>query len=367
MSAARAEQIKPDVLTREMWQVAGKGDVGRVEQILAQGADVNASDRAGVTALMRAAYHGQLPMVNALVEHGADLNATDSDGLTALMLAKHLGREEIVNALLSRGAEEVWRQPLDEALPVGSTPEEAFTSEPSAVADGPDDYLAEVQASKNPKVRTLHEPPEIWELVHTTQPASKSRSISAGRLISAKTLVLAAIALVIGAGALFGFMNMRGSGSAADETPARRQQTLIGKKSEPKTPRSSQSQPRAATVESVKTDEPKKTTAPLNQTSNIAPSGNAKGVRAIGSNVSLAAPVALSPKKPAAKPRKNARSGAPVFIAEEGATPKSTASNRGKVTNSTSVKKEVVKAPSQPQPEPPKANTPPKPKVINWP
>ena len=185
--------------------------------------------------------------------------------------------------------------------------------------------------------------------------------------MSAKTLLLAAIALVIGAGALFGFMNMRGSGSAADENPVRREQTLSAKKSGPKTTKSLPSQPRAATIENVKTDEPKKTTVPLNQTPNIAPSGNAKGVRAIGSNVSLAAPVALSPKKPAAKPRKNARSGAPVFIAEEGATPKSTASNRGKVTNSTSVKKEVVKAPSQPQPEPPKANTPPKPKVINWP
>ena len=185
--------------------------------------------------------------------------------------------------------------------------------------------------------------------------------------MSAKTLLLAAIALVIGAGALFGFMNMRGSGSAADENPVRREQTLSAKKSGPKTTKSLPSQPRAATIENVKTDEPKKTTVPLNQTPNIAPSGKAKGVRAIGSNVSLAAPVALSTKKPAAKPRKNTKRGAPFVIVEGDATPKSTASNKARVANSTPAKKESVKAPSQPVPEPVKANVPPKPKVINWP
>src|SRR5213075_1866836 len=120
MSAA--EQIKPDVLTRELWHVAGTGDVVRLGQILAQGVDVNATDRTGVTALMRAAYHDELPMVRALIEHGADLDAKDGGGLTALMMAKHSGHAEIVDALLSSGAKENAKRRVHKSLPVESEP-----------------------------------------------------------------------------------------------------------------------------------------------------------------------------------------------------------------------------------------------------
>src|SRR4030095_1628211 len=154
-----AEQNKPHVLTRELWRVAGSGDVSRLEQVLAEGADVNAGDRTGMTALMRAAYHGQLPVVRALIEHGADLNAVDSGGLTALMVAKHAGREEIVNALVSSGAAVTSKPTVHKSLPVES-PQEAV-------------------AAPSKKVRTLHEPPEIWEMVHTMQADSEHRSSAA--------------------------------------------------------------------------------------------------------------------------------------------------------------------------------------------
>jgi hypothetical protein len=102
MSAAVTEA---NTSTRQLWHIVGSGDLEQLDQLLGQGADVNAGDRTGVTPLMRAAYHGQLAMVRALVEHGADPNAKDRSGLTAMMMAKHGKHDEIVEALRSLGAQ----------------------------------------------------------------------------------------------------------------------------------------------------------------------------------------------------------------------------------------------------------------------
>ena len=53
-----------------------RGDVEMVRQLLRTGADVNARDRHGQTALMLAAHRGYREMVETLVEGGADLNRT---------------------------------------------------------------------------------------------------------------------------------------------------------------------------------------------------------------------------------------------------------------------------------------------------
>jgi hypothetical protein len=102
MSAAVTEA---NTSTRQLWHIVGSGDLEQLDQLLGQGADVNAGDRTGVTPLMRAAYHGQLAMVRALVEHGADPNAKDRSGLTAMMMAKHAKHDEIVETLRSLGAQ----------------------------------------------------------------------------------------------------------------------------------------------------------------------------------------------------------------------------------------------------------------------
>ena len=188
MSVTAAE-TRSDVLMRELWHVAGIGDVTRLEQILAQGVEVNASDRTGVTALMRAAYHGELATVEVLIEHGADLDAKDSGGLTALMMAKHSGHVEIVDALLSSGATEIQKRRATKTLPVDD-PELEET--PVAVT--------------NEKPRTLHEPPEIWEMVHTTQVDAVPETISArgfnlaDKLPAARTLLFSTIVLIVAAG-----------------------------------------------------------------------------------------------------------------------------------------------------------------------
>ncbi len=82
-----------------------RGDVEAVRRLLRSGADVNARDRYGQTALMLAAHHGHLEMVETRVGSGADLNMTAKYNLSALMLAVVAGHAAIVRLLARAGAD----------------------------------------------------------------------------------------------------------------------------------------------------------------------------------------------------------------------------------------------------------------------
>ena len=90
----------------QLWEASAKGHTDTVKALLEQGADVNAKDNDGFTALMFAARDGQTDTVPALLAKGADVNAKDNDGRTALMRAKKKGHKEIVQLLKKAGAKE---------------------------------------------------------------------------------------------------------------------------------------------------------------------------------------------------------------------------------------------------------------------
>jgi len=74
--------------------------------LMDRGAQVNLRSPSGITALMMAAREGHLKMVLLLMEHGADLAIRNDDGLTALKIAQERGQRDVVELLVRAGAKE---------------------------------------------------------------------------------------------------------------------------------------------------------------------------------------------------------------------------------------------------------------------
>ncbi len=97
-------------MTQQLIEAVNAGDVARASQLLGEGADVNARDAYGATALMNAAHSGNLEMVETLLAAGAEVDARDELGWTALMKAcfnadLDRGFPEIVQRLIAAGAD----------------------------------------------------------------------------------------------------------------------------------------------------------------------------------------------------------------------------------------------------------------------
>lgn len=81
---------------------AMRGNVEQVKSLVAQGADINATDSTGWTALMFAARDGHFEVVKLLLANGANINATTHKGnINALYLAQ---TKEIAQILQEYGA-----------------------------------------------------------------------------------------------------------------------------------------------------------------------------------------------------------------------------------------------------------------------
>ncbi len=77
-----------------------------VRALIGAGADVNARNGAGDTALMQAAYYRRRDVAALLLDAGADVNAQDDFGQTALMSSAHKNpNAEVMGALIDAGAE----------------------------------------------------------------------------------------------------------------------------------------------------------------------------------------------------------------------------------------------------------------------
>jgi ankyrin repeat protein len=91
---------------RAEWEAAARrGSVEALAWQLAEGADIDARDRHGQTALMLAALAGHCEVVALLTARGAALNVTAKYGLSALMLAVIRGHTDIVRRLVAAGAD----------------------------------------------------------------------------------------------------------------------------------------------------------------------------------------------------------------------------------------------------------------------
>jgi len=115
----------PQDLNVELFEAAKNDQSERVKSLLAAGAEVDAKDEKGITALLYASSEGHPQTVEALLDAGAEVDAPANDGMTALMVVAK-GNTEIAQALLDAGADVEARTqrgvtPLMVAVATGNT------------------------------------------------------------------------------------------------------------------------------------------------------------------------------------------------------------------------------------------------------
>ena len=247
--SAKLRKVNPPAVTAELLRVAESGDFDEVERLLPRVVDINARNRHGMTALMKAAFFGHEPVVRVLLEHGADPNLMRNDSFTALALAAFFGHVETVKTLIEFGArteavtragasarawarartyDEVARCLETHAPPKKPVPI-AIARTPVPVEEAPVEvgFVEEAPVENSPVtpivVKTLSEPPEIWDLVHEAPRDFNPRSAFIARLTSTKkTLALGACALVLLiVGCVFGVRLMLRSSHASGLPPAK--------------------------------------------------------------------------------------------------------------------------------------------------
>ena len=88
----------------ELLRAARNGNLKGVKELLNQGANVNARDGYGRSAIHRAAYFGHLPVVRLLLNRGANINARTTNWFKPIHWAAMRGHSNVVKELLNRGA-----------------------------------------------------------------------------------------------------------------------------------------------------------------------------------------------------------------------------------------------------------------------
>lgn len=99
-----AENILREGLDGSLIEQAGLNNLQAVQLLLKLGADVNATDNSGHTALMTAASHNHHLVVITLLDSGADLEVVDEWGFNALLLAVEECHILAASTLIDRGA-----------------------------------------------------------------------------------------------------------------------------------------------------------------------------------------------------------------------------------------------------------------------
>ena len=80
---AKSRAKRPVMSDSKFVELCKSGDAARVEEVIIDGANVNAKDDYGWTVLMWAASYGCVEVAEVLLKYGADVNAKKNDGWTA--------------------------------------------------------------------------------------------------------------------------------------------------------------------------------------------------------------------------------------------------------------------------------------------
>ena len=101
---ADVNATEPDGTTALMW-AAHRGDLPLVQGLLKAHAKVQLSNAYGANAMLQAAQFGDVRILEALLKAGANVDSPNPDGETALMLVARTGNVPAAQLLLSHGAQ----------------------------------------------------------------------------------------------------------------------------------------------------------------------------------------------------------------------------------------------------------------------
>ena len=110
-----SSDVPPEVIQRDVFiGAAGSGDMQTMLEMLEQGVDINVhASFGGPTALIVAARFGHVAIVEALLAHGADVNAEDNYGQTALYFARKNSKTRVIELLEAAGGTSPPVEPVD--------------------------------------------------------------------------------------------------------------------------------------------------------------------------------------------------------------------------------------------------------------
>ncbi|MDP7048019.1 MAG: ankyrin repeat domain-containing protein [Verrucomicrobiota bacterium] len=93
-------EAKWKAATQGNWDAATRGNTELIKQLLADGMDVDVTDKEGLTALYRAAHNDRKETVSLLLSQGANVNIRDKFGNTPLDVTLN---DNIANMLRQQG------------------------------------------------------------------------------------------------------------------------------------------------------------------------------------------------------------------------------------------------------------------------
>lgn len=103
--ATQTVNMENKKLNQSLLKAAQEGDTKAISHLLAEGADINATDESGRTAAMIAVHTNQLNVFTLLVEQGANINIRDQRLDNPLLYASAEGKLDFVRAAIAAGAD----------------------------------------------------------------------------------------------------------------------------------------------------------------------------------------------------------------------------------------------------------------------
>ena len=102
--AAVDRSANDDPLQNAFWDAVCNANLKEAEDLLIEGADIEAADAKGRRSLHAAVRSATLDMVQFILDHGAEVSACDEEGSTPLHHAARFGIAPMVDELIKRGA-----------------------------------------------------------------------------------------------------------------------------------------------------------------------------------------------------------------------------------------------------------------------